>query len=111
MPPPNDRPSGANAARLLKGAALTIALLGAGMAAWGIDKWIRYPEIRARQFGLQAPLWPAFTIFVLVATAVIVWLLWTTAWRVEQGEDLFAHRHRRGDSPRDVSQDEQESER
>ena len=74
------------------------------MAAWGLDKWVNYPEARASQFGFEAPLWPAFTLFVVGATVVVVWLLWTTAGRVEQGEDLFAQRHRRQRSdPADAS--------
>lgn len=71
------------------------------MAAWGIDKWLRYPEARATQLGFEAPLWPAFTLFVIAATTVGIGLLWAAAGRVEQGEDLFAERHRRrwSDSP------------
>lgn len=87
--PENRRP-----VRLLKGAAFIFAALGLGMAGWGIDKWLEVPGARASQFGFQAPLWPAFTTFVLLATTVIVWLLWTAAGRVEEGEDLFAQRHR-----------------
>jgi len=76
------------------------------MTAWSLDKWIRFPEARATQFGFQAPLWPAFTLFVLVATSVGVLLLWTAARRVEEGEDLFAQRHRRPPSePNDLSND------
>jgi hypothetical protein len=71
------------------------AAIGGSMAAWGLDKWINHPEARASQFGVEAPLWPAFTLFVLFATVVGVMLLWTAAGRVEDGEDLFAQRHRR----------------
>ncbi len=71
------------------------AALGGSMTAWGLDKWMRYPEARATQFGFEAPLWPAFTLFILIATVIVVWLLWTTAGRVEEGEDLFSQRHRR----------------
>jgi hypothetical protein len=90
---------------LLRGAALIYALIGGGMAAWGLDKWIRYPEARASQFGFEAPLWPAFTLFVLVATAVGVRLLWIASGRVADGEDLFAQRHRRhpSEEPDDAS--------
>jgi hypothetical protein len=95
MPPPTDSSSQITAVRLLKGAALVFATLGAGTAAWGLDKWIRYPAARASQFGFEAPLWPAFTLFVVAATAVGVRLLWVAAGRVEDGEDLFAQRHRR----------------
>jgi len=93
--PPRNEPSSSAPARLLKMAALVFAAIGGSMAAWGLDKWINYPEAQASQFGFEAPLWPAFTLFVLAATVIIVWLLWTTAGRVEQGEDLFAQRHRR----------------
>lgn len=93
--PPQNNASQSGAVRLLKGAAFVFAALGLGTAGWGIDKWLEVPGVRASQFGFQAPLWPAFTTFVLLATAVIVWLLWTAARRVETGEDLFAQRHRR----------------
>lgn len=75
------------------------------MAAWGLDKWIRYPEARASQFGFEAPLWPAFTLFVLLATAVVVGLFWTASGRVADGEDLFAQRHRRRPPPEDINGD------
>ncbi|MFB6273560.1 MAG: ABC transporter permease [Salinibacter sp.] len=97
MPLQSDNPS-TTAVQLLKGAALAFALIGGGMAAWGLDKWIRYPEARATQFGFEAPLWPAFTIFVFAATVVGVLLLWTAAGRVADGENLFAQRHRRRSS-------------
>lgn len=95
MPPQNDPPTNASAVRLLKIAALVFAALGGTMSAWGVDKWINQPQARASQFGFEAPLWPAFTLFVLVATVVIVGLFWTAAERVADGEDLFAQRHRR----------------
>jgi uncharacterized membrane protein len=66
------------------------------MAAWMTDKWIRYPGMQATQFDFSAPLWPAATIFVVLATAAGVMLLWKAAQRAESGEDLFAQRHRRG---------------
>lgn len=100
MAPTNEDSSGLTPARLLRGAALTFALLGGGMAAWGLDKWFRYPGARASQFGFEAPLWPAFTIFVVLATVVCVALLWKAAGRVDEGEDLFAQRHRRRRSDR-----------
>ncbi|WP_233994004.1 ABC transporter permease [Salinibacter altiplanensis] len=95
MPPRTDDSPDMTAVRLLKGAALVFATLGAGMAAWGLDKWIRYPEARASQFGVEAPLWPAFTLFIVLAATVGVRLLWIAAGRAEDGEDLFARRHRR----------------
>jgi len=94
MSQPNDRSPKA-ATRLLKGAALLFAAIGGSMSAWGLDKWIRYPEMQASQFEMDAPLWSAFTLFVLFATVIVVWFLWRTAGRVEQGEDLFSQRHRR----------------
>lgn len=95
MAPTDKDDSGLTPARLLKGGALTFALLGGGMAVWGLDKWIRYPELQASQFGLEAPLWPAFVGFVVLATTAVVGLLWRAAGRVAEGEDLFAQRHRR----------------
>lgn len=108
MPSLNDPPSDA-AVRLLRGAALVFAVIGGGMAAWGLDKWVRYPEARASQFGFEAPLWPAFTIFVLLATVVIVGFFWTVARRVANGENLFAQQHRRRQSaPVETNEDHSE---
>ncbi len=94
MPLPNDQSSSAPA-RLLKSGAVVFAAIGGSMSAWGLDKWVHQPQARASQFGFEAPLWPAFTLFVVGATVVGVGLLWSAAGRVEAGEDLFAQRHRR----------------
>lgn len=95
MPQQNKVSTDTAAVRLLKAAALVFAIIGGSMAAWGVDKWIHQPQMRASQFGFEAPLWPAFTLFVLLATVVIVGLFWTAARRVADGENLFAQRHRR----------------
>lgn len=86
--------------RLLKGGALTFAVLGSAFVLWVLDKWRQMPEARASQFGFEAPLWPALAAFVVVSTGAAVGVLWRAARRVEEGEDLFAQRHRRrpGDS-------------
>lgn len=95
MPSKNSRDPSWEPALLLKSAAGLFIVLGGGTVVWGIDKWIRFPQARASQFGFKAPLWPAFTLFVLLATVVAVTLLWTAANRVERGADLHAQRHRR----------------
>lgn len=86
------------AAHVLKGAGGLFAVLGIAFLLWVTDKWMKYPEVRATQFGFEAPLWPALAGFVLLATAAVITLFWTAAGRVERGEDLFAQRHRRRDS-------------
>lgn len=88
------------AANLLKGAALGFGLLGGGFFVWVIDKWFTYPDMRASQFGFEAPLWPALATFVLLATVAVSALFWQAARRVERGENLFAQRHRRRKSDR-----------
>jgi len=95
MSPQNNASPNTYAVCLLKAAALVFAVIGGSMAAWGADKWIHQPQMRASQFGFEAPLWPAFTLFVVLATVVIVGLFWTAAGRVADGENLFAQRHRR----------------
>ena len=95
MPQPTDSSTQHTAARLLKGAAILFAVLGASFLVWVTDQWITFPEARASQFGFQAPLWPALGGFVLVAIIAVVSLFWTAAGRVETGENLFAQRHRR----------------
>lgn len=94
MAPVNDDESHAPV-RLLKGGAALFAILGLVFAGWALDTWWDYPNLRASQFGFEAPLWPALVVFVVVATAAGVFLLWRTAQRVERGEDLFEKRHRR----------------
>ena len=95
---PTDQPSPdlSTGARVLKGGAAVFALLGSIMATWMADKWIDDPGMKASQFDFSAPLWPAATVFVVLATAAGVTLLWHAARRAESGEDLFAQRHRRG---------------
>lgn len=90
-----DSPSYVSPARLLKGAAGLFAVLGLAFLVWVTDKWIKYPEMRASQFGFEAPLWPALGTFVLLAISAVGILFWRAAQRVESGEDLFAQRHRR----------------
>jgi len=88
-------PQTSRAARLLKGAALLFVVLGTAFLTWLGRQWARYPEMRASQFGFEAPLWPALGGFVLLAVAAVVGLFWRAARRVENGENLFAQRHRR----------------
>jgi len=83
------------AAQLLKGAALLFLVLGTGFLVWLGRQWARHPEMRASQFGFEAPLWPALGAFVLLAVVAVGGLFWRAARRVEAGEDLFAQRHRR----------------
>ena len=92
---------------LLKGAAAVIVVAGLGVAAWLVDKALRHPEIRARQFGYDAPLWIPFALFVLVCVGLVAYLFVRAARRVEAGEDLFAQRHRRrrGEPGRKEEQD------
>lgn len=80
---------------LLRGGAVVFALLGLGMMTWLGDQALRHPEIKASQFGYQAPLWIPALLFVLVSTVAGVYVLWRAATRVEAGENLFAQRHRR----------------
>lgn len=108
MPPQTDPSTNVPAVRLLKIAALVFAAIGGSMAAWGVDQWFHHPETRATQFGFEAPLWPAFTLFVLGATVVVVGLFWTAAERVADGENLFAQRHRRREHPPDTPQNGQQ---
>jgi TRAP-type C4-dicarboxylate transport system permease small subunit len=88
-------PSSPRAARLLKGAALLFVAMGTGFLVWLGRQWTRYPEMKASQFGFEAPLWPALGGFVLLAIVAVVGLFWRAARRVERGENLFAQRHRR----------------
>lgn len=91
----NQSPSTPLAARLLKGAAAVFAGLGGGFLFWVGSKWMEYPQMRASQFGFEAPYWPALGGFVLVSILAVVGLFWTAARRVEEGEELFSNRHRK----------------
>lgn len=70
-------------------------MLGLFIVAWLVDKAVRYPQIKASQFGAVAPLWVPFAVFVALCVALIAGLFWRAAGRVEAGEDLFGQRHRR----------------
>jgi hypothetical protein len=80
---------------LLKGGAAVFGLLGLMITSWLLDKALRYPEIKASQFGNQAPLWIPAILFVVVSTVAGIYVLFRAARRVEAGEDLFGQRHRR----------------
>ena len=82
-------------ARLLKGGAGLSLLIGLTVAAWLVDKAIRYPAVQASQFGYSAPLWIPTRLFVLLCTGASTYVFWRAARRAEAGEDLFAQRHRR----------------
>lgn len=82
-------------ASLLKAAAALFAAVGLGVAAWLVDKAVRYPEVRASQFGNEAPLWIPFALFVLLCVGLVAYVFLKAARRVEAGEDLFSQRHRR----------------
>jgi len=82
-------------ARLLKGAAVGVVTLGLLIVAWLVDKAVRYPEVQASQLGSVAPFWVPFAVFVACGAALIAGLFWRAARRVEDGENLFAKRHRR----------------
>lgn len=71
--------------------------MGLLIVAWLVDKAVRYPQVKAAQFGAVAPLWVPFAVFVAACVALIAGLFWRAARRVERGEDLFAQRHRRRD--------------
>lgn len=91
---------------ILKAAAGFTVVSGLALVAWLIDKAIRYPDVRARQFGRfgpEAPLWLPLILFVVVSLGTIAYVFWRAARRLEAGEDLFAQRHRRrpgGDTDR-----------
>ncbi len=76
-------------ALLLRSAAVLVLLIGAGVAAWLVDKAIRYPEIHARQFEASAPLWLPMTFFVVGCVAAAAFLFLRAARRIDQGEDFF----------------------
>lgn len=83
---------------VLKGAAALTFVSGSTLVVWLIDKAIRYPDVRARQFGRfgpEAPLWIPLIVFVAVFLGAVTYIFWRAAQRLEAGEDLFAQRHRR----------------
>jgi len=94
MSSPSDNAS-PPAVRVLRIGMGMFTLLGGGIALWITNQWIEHPEIRATQFGFEAPLWPAALVFVVVSTIAGIGLLRTASQRVRDGEDLFDQRHRR----------------
>ncbi len=104
MPPMNpastnhDAPPHNNArapAFLLRAAAALLGVTGLGFIAWLVAKAFEHPGVRATQFGADAPWWLPFIVFIAAAVGLIIYVFLRAARRVEQGEDLFARRHRR----------------
>ena len=81
--------------QVLRGGAVVFALLGLSMMIWLGGQALEHPEIKASQFGNQAPLWIPALLFVLVSTVAGVYVLIRAAKRVDAGENLFEQRHRR----------------
>ncbi|PSQ82067.1 MAG: ABC transporter permease [Bacteroidetes bacterium QS_8_68_15] len=69
--------------------------MGLFVVVWLVDKAVRYPEVQASQLGSVAPFWVPFAVFVACGAALVAGLFWRAARRVENGENLFAERHRR----------------
>ena len=90
-------------ATLLRTGAAVFVLIGGAITAWLADKALRYPEIQASQFDNTAPLWIPTILFVVVSTAAGAYVLVRAARRVDEGDDLFAERHRRRPSAPDES--------
>lgn len=84
-----------NPARFLRLGALVFALLGGGILIWLIDKAIQHPEVQASMLGYEAPYWPGIIAFTMFCTGVAIYVLLYAARRVDDGEDLYAQRHRR----------------
>lgn len=70
------------AALLLRGAAVLFGVMGLAICAWLADKAIRYPFIRASQFGYDAPLWTPMIVFIAVCTTAVVLLFVRAARRM-----------------------------
>jgi ATP/ADP translocase len=90
---------------LLRTGAVTFILIGGAITVWLLDKAIRYPDIQASQFENTAPLWTPTILFVVVCTAAGSYILFRAAQRVDQGDDLFAQRHRRRPDAPEEKQD------
>ena len=90
-------------ATLLRTAAAVFVLVGTAITVWLADKAVRYPDIQASQFDNTAPLWIPAILFVVVSTVAGAYVLIRAARRVDDGDDLFANRHRRRPSEEDTS--------
>ncbi len=88
-------------ATLLRIGAAVFVLVGSAITVWLADKAVRYPGIQASQFDNTAPLWIPAILFVVVATTAGAYVLIRAARRVDEGDDLFANRHRRRPSESD----------
>ncbi len=53
--------------------------------AWLAYQAVRHPEIHARQFDAEAPLWIPMLLFVLVCTTGAVFLFLRAAKRMDSG--------------------------
>ena len=80
---------------LLYTAAATTVGAALFFLGWMINRALTYPGIQASQFGYEAPLWIPFGLFVTGCAIFMAYLFVRAGKRVEQGEDLFAKRHRK----------------
>ncbi|ARA92529.1 hypothetical protein AWN76_004650 [Rhodothermaceae bacterium RA] len=81
---------------MLKGAAGLLVLTGLGLLAWLLDKTLLHPWERVAD---DLVFWVPFVATILIGVAALAYLFTRAARRVEAGEDLFAHRHRRRPEP------------
>jgi TRAP-type C4-dicarboxylate transport system permease small subunit len=92
--------------RLLRAALVTVALLATGITAWAVDKALRYPDIRLRRPGwldgsaaFDFSFWVPLLVTVVVGGGLVFYVFWRAYRRLRAGEDLYAGRYDRRESP------------
>ncbi len=85
-------------ARLLRLASLSVLGFATIVTGWLIVQAWLHPATHARQFGKygpSVPLWLPLIVFIAFGLCFIAYVFYRAARRVQGGEDLYAHRHRR----------------
>lgn len=84
--------------RLLRRAFVVVLAFAVTLTGWLTVQAFLHPDTQARQFGKYGeavPLWLPLILFVICGLCAIAYVFFRAARRVQQGEDLYAHRFRR----------------
>jgi hypothetical protein len=97
--PPAMTPVASQPLRLLRSAAVTVAVFGLAGTAWMLDKAFRNPDVQAKKPGwfdgtFEVAFWMPLILTFLVGCAAVIAVYLTAVRRLRAGEDLYANSFR-----------------